>query len=248
MLHTSLYMYIAKFLNVCIRTQSLSRPSCIPYLRMYFGSDTCERVSVKKREQKKKTRICSRGKARLTLSLSQARMSYRVATNRRDMGNPSFATVFSVGPNDNQEAVSERVEGEVRDSDRAPVYQFTYLRSRGTDPISIATEGHDEKKREELRYYKSSRAHSSSRISRRNRSGQELDRAWSTIRREGRTCSTRARPHIRSGVHPPIHPSRPAPPSPLVINLHTRNHYNTRVHTRAVKLARQTSRILRIHA
>lgn len=57
MLHTSLYMYIAKFLNVCIRTQSLSRPSCIPYLRMYFDSGACERwLSVKKK--KAKMRIC----------------------------------------------------------------------------------------------------------------------------------------------------------------------------------------------
>lgn len=58
MLHTSLYMYIAKFLNVCIRTRSLSRASCIPYLRTYFGSDTV-RVGECKKEREKEIRICS---------------------------------------------------------------------------------------------------------------------------------------------------------------------------------------------
>lgn len=55
MLHTSLYMYIAKFLNVCIRTRSLSRSSSIPYLRISFGGDTCKWVSVKKRKMKRKS-------------------------------------------------------------------------------------------------------------------------------------------------------------------------------------------------
>jgi len=90
MLHTSLYMYIAKFLNVCIWARSSSRlSSCIPYLKTYFGSDACERVSVKKKEQKndfvlRVMKFVPRGKARSTLSLLQTRVnSSQVTTYRR---------------------------------------------------------------------------------------------------------------------------------------------------------------------
>jgi len=98
--------------------------------------------------------------------------------------------------------------------------RFISLRIRDREgPIRYRSRPKGMKKREKLRYYKSSRAQSSLRISRRNRSGSLIARGRRFVERGDFFDGARARPHIRS-QRPPAHPpSRPAPLFPLVINL-----------------------------
>jgi len=138
-------MYIAKFLNVCIRTRSLSRPSCIPYLRMYFGNDMCERASVKK----KKTRKFRGKKSRLTLSLLNSELSSHDEQTRHRSS--SFTTIFSWDRMKIREPVKE-LKAEFEIVIESPFISLRIRDREGSidpmskDPISIAIEGHEEKR------------------------------------------------------------------------------------------------------